>query len=71
MGFFGLFFEPPPTSLTYVRAGGKSSQSSQVYSHIWFNSVIVVVESVCKTSGGHGFVLKLFIILEAVFFFAY
>lgn len=50
------------TSLTYVRAGGKSSQRSQVLSHIWFDSMIVVAGWVCRRSGGHGAVLMLFVI---------
>ena len=49
-------------SLTYIRAGGKSSQGTLVGSHIWFNSFTVVAKWVCKRSGGHGSVLKLFII---------
>lgn len=50
------------TSLIYVRAGGKSSQSSQVQSHIWFSSMIMVAGWVCRSSGGRGSVLTLFVI---------
>lgn len=37
----------------------KSSQSPQVHSHIWFNSVLLVAQWLCKRKRGHGLVLKL------------